>query len=458
MLSDQRERLGAVLDRLDAATAELCDLEFDALTTPERLRVLERLETVARRLPVPGHALINGLARQATPIEIGGKLSHALADRLRITGADAKHRIADAADLGTRQDLTGQPLPPLRAATAAAQRDGAIGADHIRVIRRFCDHLPSWIETATRERAEAELAGHARDFRPEQIAKLGDQIADRLNPDGDYDDTDRARSRSLTLGPQQSDGMSKLTAYVNPELRATIEAVLAKLAAPGMANPELPDPTIDGTPSQDAIDHDTRSTGQRNHDALLAGLRALLASGKLGQHNGLPASIIVTTTLADLEAGAGCGLTAGGTLLPMSDVVRLASHAHRYLAIFDKGKALALYHTRRLASPAQRLVLFASERGCTHPGCTVAALYCEAHHTEEYARCGRTHIDELTLACPSNHHPLVTPGGWRTRKNRRNRTEWLPPPHLDRGQPRVNTFHHPEDLLRTDRDGDSDAP
>ncbi len=97
--------------------------------------------------------------------------------------------------------------------------------------------------------------------------------------------------------------------------------------------------------------------GQRHHDALLAAARAVLASGELGNHNGLPASIIVTTTLAELEAAAGRGLAGGGTLLPMSDVIRLARHARHYLAIFDKGKALALYHTKRLASPGQRIVL-----------------------------------------------------------------------------------------------------
>lgn len=43
--------------------------------------------------------------------------------------------------------------------------------------------------------------------------------------------------------------------------------------------------------------------------------------------------------------------------------------------------------------------------------------------------------------------------GWTTRKRRRdNRTEWIPPPHLDRGQPRVNHYHHPEELLRPDQD------
>jgi hypothetical protein len=31
-------------------------------------------------------------------------------------------------------------------------------------------------------------------------------------------------------------------------------------------------------------------------------------------------------------------------------------------------------------------------------------------------------------------------------------TEWIPPPHLDYGQPRVNNFHHPEKLLRDDSD------
>jgi Domain of unknown function (DUF222) len=39
-----------------------------------------------------------------------------------------------------------------------------------------------------------------------------------------------------------------------------------------------------------------------NHDGLLAGLRGTSASGDLFQHNGLPATIVVSTTLADLEA------------------------------------------------------------------------------------------------------------------------------------------------------------
>ncbi len=46
----------------------------------------------------------------------------------------------------------------------------------------------------------------------------------------------------------------------------------------------------------------------------------------------------------------------------------------------------------------------------------------------------------------------IKPGGWTTRKRRDGRTEWIPPPQLDRGQPRTNLFHHPERLLRGDDD------
>src|SRR6202020_1449128 len=221
--------------------------------------------------------------------------------------------------------------------------------------------------------------------------------------------------------------------YLTPEARATLDAVFAKLAAPGMCNPADDQPCTGGTPSQAAIQVDTRSAGQRHHDALLTLARAALASGDLGQHNGLPASIIVTTSLQELEAAAGRGLTGGGTLLPMSDVIRLGSHAHHYLAIFDNGKALALYHTKRLASPAQRIVLYAKDRGCTAPGCDVPGYFTEVHHNTPWAKIHTTDVNDLTLACIPQHAP--TEQGWPTRPRHDGVTEWIPPPHLDYGQP-----------------------
>jgi len=453
MRSSSREEVVEVFDALEAEFKRALDLRCDALTTPEHLAVLQRCERMRRWLPAIEHPVINQLSDQADPAELGGKLAPALADRLRITRAEASRRIHEAADLGSRRALNGEPLEPQLPATAQAQRNGVIGFGHVAVIRGFFHRLPDFVDVETRHKAEAHLARLAGEHRPDELARLADTLTDCLNPDGDFTDVDRARRRGLSIGKQDIDGMSPISGYLTPEARATIDAVFAKLAAPGMCNPDDIEPCVSGTPSQAAIENDTRTAAQRNHDALNAAGRALLASGELGQHNGLPASIIVTTTLEELEAGAGKALTGGGTLLPMSDVIRLGSHAHHYLAIFDKGKALALYHTRRLASPAQRIVLHAKDRGCTFPGCTVPDYLCEVHHNNPYATNPVTDINDLTLACGPNHQ--LADQGWTTRKNSHGDTEWIPPPHLDHGQPRTNTYHHPEKLLRDD---DEDIP
>ena len=87
-------------------------------------------------------------------------------------------------------------------------------------------------------------------------------------------------------------------------------------------------------------------------------------------------SIIIRTTLHDLESRAGVGITGGGTVMPIPDVIRLAGHANHNLAVFDgaTGSALNLYRTKRIASPAQRIMLIARDGGCTKPCCTVGRL------------------------------------------------------------------------------------
>ncbi|WP_156655905.1 HNH endonuclease signature motif containing protein [Mycobacterium sp. 852002-51971_SCH5477799-a] len=454
MGSTSRAEIVEVFDALESDLDRACALSFDALTNRERLAMLERCEKLRRRMPAVEHPLINSLAREATAQELSGTLPHAIAEATLISRAEASRRVREAADLGPRGGLTGEALAPMLAATAAAQRDGTLGPGQVAVIRKFHHQLPGWIDAATREQAEAKLATEGTQYRPEQRDKLATILADCLNPDGNFSDEDRARQRGLILGNQQADGMLQLRGWLTPEARATFEAVSAKFAAPGMCNPLDDTPCVDSAPSEEAIEKDSRSSAQRNHDASNAALRGLLASGKLGQYNGLPASIIVTTTLGELESAAGHGLTGGGTILPMSDVIRLARHAHHYLAIFDKGKALALYHTKRLASPGQRIILYAKDRGCSAPGCTTPGYYCEVHHVTDWSTCHSTDVNNVTFACGPQHR-LLRPRGWTTRKNAGGDTEWLPPSHLDRGRPRVNVFHHPEKLLQ---DRDDDAP
>ncbi|OHV06671.1 HNH endonuclease signature motif containing protein [Mycobacterium talmoniae] len=453
MESASREQIVEAFDALAADMNRLLELDFEALTTPERLDMLERCEVLRRQLPAVEHPLINQLADYADASELGAKLRWALADRLLITRGEAGRRITEATDLGPRRSVTGQPVEPVLPTVAAAQRAGHLNAAHIRVIRDFFSYLSERVDTTTRTQAETNLTQWATQMRPDHLQKLAVRYADTLDQDGDFTDHQRAQRRTLVLGPQGRDGMSAIKGWLTPEARATLEAVLARWAAPGMCNPADETPCVDGTPNQAAIDNDRRGPGQRNHDALLAICRALLASGQLGQHNGLPATVIISAALHDLETGTGKGFTGGGSWLPMTDVIRMASHAHHYLRIYDGAKEIALYHTKRLASPGQRIVLYAKERGCSHPNCPVPGYCCEVHHDDDYAQTGVTDIHGLTFRCHP-HHEIITSGGWKTRKNHHGHTETLPPPHLDHGQPRTNNYHHPDKQLPDNEDDD----
>ncbi len=436
--------VSAALAAQDAADAALRGLNFDVLSPTVRLRMLERMEASRRRQIALSHDVIAGLAKEDSA-DIGGPVHKVVADWLRISYAEACRRLRDATELSPRSTLTGQELPPQLPATAVAWRDGMLDSQHLRVIQTFVRDLPDSIPAATVDNAERFLANQATQLRPDQLHKIAHQCALRINPDGKFSDADRARQRGFTWCGQRPDGMSVAKLIASPELRANLDAWLARFAAPGMCNPNDQNPCIAGEPDDERARSDMRSPAQRQHDALNALVRGQLGDPNLGQHNGLPVVVIVSTTLQELTSGAGRAVTGGGTLLPMRDVIRMARHAYHYLAVFDEHSSRPLYlgRSRRIATPDQRIVLYAHDRGCTHPGCDAPGYWCEVHHLSEWAAGGTTDADNLTFAC-APHHKLVEKG-WRTRKSRQGGTEWIPPPPLDRGA-RTNDFHHPERL------------
>ena len=268
--------------------------------------------------------------------------------------------------------------------------------------------LPGFLDAATREQFEADLVRTAVGVGPKEVGDLAELTLFLLDQDGPApDDTERARTRGVTIGRQQRAAATAPSAgELTPEGRAVWEVIFAKYAAPGMCNPDDPEPCTSGTPTQAQIDNDHRSLAQRQHDALIAVGRIALMSGRLGQLNGLPVSIIIRTTLQDLESRAGVGVTGGGTVMPITDVIRLGGHANHYLAVFDKatGSALDLFRARRVASPAQRIMLIGRDGGCTKPCCTVGAYGAQVHHAaKDWVNGGNTNVDELGLACgPDN--------------------------------------------------------
>jgi hypothetical protein len=225
------------------------------------------------------------------------------------------------------------------------------------------------------------------------------------------------------------------------------------------SQPAQPAETADPPVTRDLeIDlRDTRSQAQRNHDAIKAVLRDTLMSKRLGQHNGLPVTVVVSTTLAELEAGAGIAVTGAGTRMPMRDLIRLAEHSHHYLVVYRQHTAEPLYmaRTKRLATKAQRLLLYNRDRGCTRPGCTECANDCQAHHAKaDWKNGGNTDASDLGLGCGPDNRLVEL--GWSTSIDpETGRIRWHPPPLMDTGQDTLNHDFHPEELLP--RRGEDDS-
>ncbi|MDZ7887619.1 MAG: DUF222 domain-containing protein [Mycobacterium sp.] len=299
---------------------------------------------------------------------------------------------------------------------------------------------------------DAEFAAYLRTIL-EVWARPGinnpDDAAPQNNPDPNPLDEDPVEPDTEPQGESEvSEPEGEVEWGVEPEAGAEAESEVEPepaVPAPGAPGPAEPPVTWD----LDEYLRDPRTQSQRNHDALKAVLRDTLMSKKLGQHNGLPVTVVVSTTLKELEAAAGIAVTGAGTLMPMRDLIRLAEHAHHYLIVYRHHTAEPLYmgRSKRLATKAQRLLLYNRDRGCTRPGCTQAACRCQAHHANpSWNNGGLTDAPDLGLGCgPDNQ--LAELGWTNTIDTQTGRVHWHPPPLMDTGADTLNHHFHPEELL-----------
>jgi Domain of unknown function (DUF222) len=443
-----RERIIAALDAIDAAHDVLRDTSSDLLGNMFRVDVAARLETQER---TNRGLMYRFFGEIADPPDGSGSIAAmraALWARLRITPGEMTRRFRLAARIRPRRSLTGPPLPPQLPALAAAVQAGAVGDDHIRAVCRALDVLPARISPADVTTAERKLVEQASTVDAGIVAKLGQRIADYLNPDGLFSDDDRARRRGLQLGPQGPDGMSRLSGWLDPQGRAFLEAIEAAVR-PGR---HLPD--------ADPEARDDRTPAQRCHDALKLGLQTAIASGGLGVHRGHPVTVVITTTLAELDQAARAAIdpsipmpapatTGGGSRLPMRDLISMAAKAIHYLAVFDDHTKRPLYlgRQKRVATADQRLICHARDRGCTRPNCLEPGYRCEVHHAPDWARGGRTDADKLFFACAADH-AMATRGELHTHVTNTGRLAWTDAT----GPPQTNHAHHPDELLHADPD------
>ena len=261
-----------------------------------------------------------------------------------------------------------------------------------------------------------------------------------------------------------------------------IFAAASTAAVPGSASPS----SDAGDTSLNAgvdVPLDLRSRPQKRLDGLVGACKVALAAGALPTTGGLRPQVMVTIDYFDLltrlehatggadrtgnnphgttgttagEATAGLSHAAAplphtGTMLftgpvTASTVRKIACDADIIPVVLGgEGRILDIGRASRVFPPHIRKALTARDQGCTFPGCTIPAPWCEAHHITYWSRGGTTGTENGTLLC-SHHHHVIHKEQW-TIQLRTGIPWFIPPPHIDpRQKPRRNYYFHPADL------------
>jgi hypothetical protein len=235
--------------------------------------------------------------------------------------------------------------------------------------------------------------------------------------------------RSLTLH-RQADGMTRLTALLDPESAALVASVFDGITSPRRGGPRFVDEAAQTRAS--ALVDDSRSTEQLALDAFVqlvqigADVRPEFMVGRGGP------TVQVLVTARDLSTRTGLGFIEGQTEpVSIATVERHICQSGLQPLMFDSdGTPFDLGREQRLYSRRQRRAMAARDGGCRFLDCERPPSWCEAHHADHWHRDhGETNVDVGILLC-KHHHLLLHDQGWEIHRERGE--FWLiPPPDVD---------------------------
>jgi hypothetical protein len=286
---------------------------------------------------------------------------------------------------------------PETAAITHAVCDGAVpvsvGVAVIREMDRLRPRLqPDAIPTVVHAMLTVGAGFGTRAVR-ELRARL---LAEHGRPGEFQADQDAAAALISLSGPVGDElGAFSYQLTLDAEGKAVLEAAIGPLSAPA--------PAPDGTP-------DRRPARQRRGQALIEVCRRATTAGATPPV-GAKATLVVTMDWRHLRdsrnAGRVLGSTADGDLLAPETMRKLACDADLIPAILaGPSHVLDLGRTTRLFSPAQVKALWLRDRGCTFPGCSIPAHWCQAHHLRHWIDGGMTWLVNAGLLC-ARHHTVV---------------------------------------------------
>ena len=380
-LGDHTTAMDAALDALDTVLTDLINTMetggLDQLNAAEKVAVWQRFEGLRNKLPVIDHSLIaDAEASHLAEEYCSSTISQFLVRVLRLSHGEAASRVRAAAAVGPRSSVLGEKLEPQLPRLAAVQRGGAVSAEKVAIVERAMHKLsrPD-LDAADVEQAEQLLTDHAPILNPADLRRFANAVINAADPDGPepMDDQLQQDRRCVEL-TQRRDGMWHLKGRLTNVAGAQLNAILDPLAKPRSSS-------IDGNDGNTTTIPDERPSMQRLHDALEEACAKLLKSADLPSVGGVPASVVVTISLEDLLAKTGLAECSDGTQFSFDQLWRIADEADIWPVILDPhGVPLALGRSQRLASKGQSMALIARDGGCSFPGCTHPASWCDRHH------------------------------------------------------------------------------
>ncbi len=387
-----------------------------ALSNREMLVELGERFAELRRAEVAVLDLVAWLDKHGASVEFGYRGSPALMveDIGRVSRAEAR-RIAERARVlfGTI-GISGEPLAPDLPNTAEAYSRGEVGVEHVDRIRRFAAELPADVLTGESwpiaEKALAEIAG---DAGPRGLSRPIRELRARLDPDGQApDDRELARpDRQLWL--EQRHNNWTIHGTLDYETGLKLRSVLDALGKPRSSEAN------GGTP-------DTRTPAERDADALAEIVQLAANPESLPENGGEPFTIMVTMTEQALREGIGTATTMDGTIIPATQLRRIACDAGIIPTILgSEGEVLDMGCRDRTAPPKLRRRLIARDKGCAHPDCDKPPALTQAHHIQHHANGGLTTEENMVLLC-AHHHTLIHHTEWQVRIHN-GKPEFTPP-------------------------------
>ncbi|WP_405426115.1 DUF222 domain-containing protein [Micromonospora sp. NBC_00617] len=409
------------LARVESAVATCADTAAWALSEHDLIATIDATHRLQQRLAAVQVAAVRELDGRGTAVAQGASSTAVwLRHRLRLDVAAARRLVGLAASLDVAP-------PGVRAALA----DGAVSVEQARVIVDAAATVSASAGAEVADKAVGVLVEWAEQFDPTLLRKMGTRILDHVAPDlADAaaaaalkaEDARAARDRHVTIS-EQTGGRLRVAGTLDAEAAALLRAAIDPLTAP--SGPD-----------------DSRSPGQRRHDALADVCRLALRTGELPEHGGDPAQVVVTTSYDGLTRQLDAGALDIGPHLTPDSVRRLACDAGILPAVLGgAGQVLDVGRQRRLISGPLRRALVLRDGGCAFPGCDRPPRWCAAHHIRHWVDGGPTSLDNAVLLC-GHHHRHVHQGDWVVRLGGDGHPEFVPPAWLDPEQlPRRNHYH-----------------